>query len=133
MKTESKTLLVPFLLGRDLAVFSSKSSKRSGALRFLEGCDLEGVGVVVFLGADFLRAGFFIVALLFGVALALLLVLFECGVLAADAKSSSSPRALFGLCLAAQLAPVLEVGVVVGSGGGACACCVWVEESGEVV
>lgn len=117
MKMGSKTLLGPFLVGGAFGVvFSSKSSKRSGALRLREGCDLVGGGATAFLGTGFLVAGFFRVGAFLGAALpfALLAACFGGGVPKAgsSSSSSSSSRALLGLCLAERLAHMLEVGAL---------------------
>jgi hypothetical protein len=117
----SNTLLGPFLLERDLGVgFSSRSSKRSGALRFREGRELGGGGATatffagVFFGIAFLGAAvFFVTVLLFAALFVLLAVLLGGGVPKASPSSSSSSRALFGLCLGARFAPRLDVGAVV--------------------
>lgn len=118
MKTGSKTLLDPFLVGWALGVvFSSKSSKRSGALRLREGRDLVGGGATAFLGAGFFGAGAFLaVATPFVLPFALLTTRFGGGVpKAGSSSSSSSSRALLGLCLAERLAFMLEVGALDGN------------------
>ena len=113
-------------------VFSSRSSKRSGALRVRDGRELGSSGGAAvgfcagvffsfagFLGADVLgAAAFFVAVLLLAGLFAFLADLLGGGVpkASSSSSSSSSSRARFGLCLGARLAPMLDVGAVTDSG-----------------
>ena len=113
-------------------VFSSRSSKRSGALRVRDGRELGSSGGAAvgfcagvffsfagFLGADVLgAAAFFVAVLLLAGLFAFLADLLGGGVPKASSSSSSfsSLRARFGLCLGARLAPMLDVGAIIDSG-----------------
>ena len=113
-------------------VFSSRSSKRSGALRVRDGRELGSSGGAAvgfcagvffsfagFLGADVLgAAAFFVAVLLLAGLFAFLADLLGGGVpkASSSSSSSSSSRARFGLCLGARLAPMLDVGAIIDSG-----------------
>ena len=104
-------------------VFSSRSSKRSGALRVRDGRELGssgGAAVGFCAGVFFSFAGFFVAVLLLAGLFAFLADLLGGGVPKASSSfsssSSSSSRARFGLCLGARLAPMLGVGAVIDSG-----------------
>ena len=114
-------------------VFSSRSSKRSGALRVRDGRELGSSGGAAvgfcagvffsfagFLGADVLgAAAFFVAVLLLAGLFAFLAGLLGGGVPKASSSSSSSSyssRARFGLCLGARLAPMFDVGADIDSG-----------------
>lgn len=102
-------------------VFSSRSSKRSGALRVRDGRELGssgGAAVGFCAGVFFSFAGFFVAVLLLAGLFAFLAGLLGGGVpkASSSSSSSSSSRARFGLCLGARLAPMLDVGAVIDSG-----------------
>ena len=151
MKTGSKTLLRPFLVGSALgAGLSSEFSKRSGALRLRVG-RLLGVGR----GATFLRAGFLGAGLCLSDAACsrtvlsapVFFVAFPAPVDLGGAlclktdflggcvppSSSSSSRVRFGLCCCVLLAVRLEEDIVDESDSGAVARCCGIEDPESAV